>query len=1201
MEPADAVSAWRAFATRTAVSYRNEVRTWAQHISGGRGYNDEEELVQPLVFRRFAEELLDFEIGMTLAAEQADRNMRPDFTPADAVTHPFVFETKSTRYGVALQGPELEAQVLRYLTAGRVKIRKVVLTNLVGLRVFELGERGELQEAGPTIDLTALLAGEVEQAAGLGSARALARFLDEFRRRELSREEKLQQARRAQQWEPLVEVTDAAWISARLDRVVQDLTHEVRDQVSRGALSDEARTGDSERSLIESELEGLEWRIADSRERPVRALEEYSTAGANTAAGKALAQYEAHVAYFCATRLLLVRVFEDLGLLDPMLYDGGLDEWLGRLDAVSEVVDHSFLKARESYPSLFDQRNAYTWFRPSSDALIDIIYELANTYLGKIESDVLGSVYERLLERVDRKLLGQYYTPRDVIRLIWDLVDDDELVSQAEAEGRSVRVLDVASGSGGFLVEAARRFRERLQAQREQGAAIDSRTWVRDVSRGLTGVELQRFPAYLAELNLLIQLALAVAGSREGGAPTAIPPVGVICHDTLATHNPVALFEEGAPDLAEARGQFHDPVREQRFRDLCDPAVNETWFDAAVGNPPYVGETAGGRMIARTREEFPYWNTYYALHLDYLYWFLILGISKLREGGRFGFITSEYWLRATGAARLRAFLAQHCRIDRLVVFRDMRLFPDAPGHHSLIVVGRRVVAPGDLPADAPPAPDHLPTVHILKPAAARERRLRQAAFDAIREGRSTVAVSSFRATVAPNALIGQSWAEVILTREQIRRRRRIRALGEPAIAGSEEGVLTGANSLRAKDRRLLSQQTLAQLDANDDRGIFVLTQGEVGRLGELNAAEREAVKPIVNTQDVFPYACIPRRDGKAMLYLPEPEPPDVEDGGEGAVEFDLQRDMPSLARHLERFRPVLEDKVRRYGERRPWWTIHRGRPGIRAAEGTHERWAGYALTARWGGGGRLLVGLAPRGVAAESGLHALLPSDGVDAAYLVAMLNSTPVQALADALAPGQLRTEDVFGLGLPILEAEPVDAIRASGLALAEMVRELVEQQAPRWPRLADELRADLRLADFAPGAWRPPPGPPTRWGRLDAVGWIAEVAPGRIRRQAVREVETSETLFGLEVVATGNAGAALNFRLEDNDAELAQALAAFSRGAAAAGSELGELPGLLVPTDPSELASMYRDDLADLDDALARYRDERAIVDSALDAVLG
>jgi hypothetical protein len=83
------------------------------------------QLAQPRVFPLFPRELLDFEVGVTLAAESADRGGRPDFTPADAVTHPFVFETKSTNLGAQLRG--LDQQVLRYLTGSRQRIKRVVL------------------------------------------------------------------------------------------------------------------------------------------------------------------------------------------------------------------------------------------------------------------------------------------------------------------------------------------------------------------------------------------------------------------------------------------------------------------------------------------------------------------------------------------------------------------------------------------------------------------------------------------------------------------------------------------------------------------------------------------------------------------------------------------------------------------------------------------------------------------------------------------------------------------------------------------------------------------------------------------------------------------------------------------------------------------------------------------------------------------
>jgi hypothetical protein len=111
----------------------------------------------------------------------------------------------------------------------------------------------------------------------------------------------------------------------------------------------------------------------------------------------------------------------------------------------------------------------------------------------------------------------------------------------------------------------------------------------------------------------------------------------------------------------------------------------------AVGNPPYIGEKTGATMIDATRRRAPYWERFDAVHLDYLYWFVVLGVSKLRRGGRFGFITGAYWLRAAAASPMRRYLAQHCHIERLILSRDVRLFPDAPGHHSLVVVGERRV------------------------------------------------------------------------------------------------------------------------------------------------------------------------------------------------------------------------------------------------------------------------------------------------------------------------------------------------------------------------------------------------------------------------------------------------------------------------------------------------------------------------------
>lgn len=96
------------------------------------------------MFPVFAAQVLGFVVGQSLAAEVSGTEGRPDFTPADAITHPFVFEVKGTDGGDALAGHT--EQVTRYLQQGRNRIKRVVLTNLWGLRVFDLDAADGLRE-----------------------------------------------------------------------------------------------------------------------------------------------------------------------------------------------------------------------------------------------------------------------------------------------------------------------------------------------------------------------------------------------------------------------------------------------------------------------------------------------------------------------------------------------------------------------------------------------------------------------------------------------------------------------------------------------------------------------------------------------------------------------------------------------------------------------------------------------------------------------------------------------------------------------------------------------------------------------------------------------------------------------------------------------------------------------------------------------
>jgi len=83
-----------------------------------------------------------------------------------------------------------------------------------------------------------------------------------------------------------------------------------------------------------------------------------------------------------------------------------------------QQVYYAFDLSAERYPWLFNADNNYPWYEPSDEALIDSLYELSNFYLGKLDQDILGTIYEDYIERVDKKNKGQYYTPREIVSFI---------------------------------------------------------------------------------------------------------------------------------------------------------------------------------------------------------------------------------------------------------------------------------------------------------------------------------------------------------------------------------------------------------------------------------------------------------------------------------------------------------------------------------------------------------------------------------------------------------------------------------------------------------------------------------------------------------------------------------------------------------------------------------------------------------------
>ena len=214
----------------------------------------------------------------------------------------------------------------------------------------------------------------------------------------------------------------------------------------------------------------------------------------------------------------------------------------------AELANQDFLKAIR----------ALGWVAGKSGRLQPVDYR----HLGAEE---LGSVYESLLElvpRVDtetrsfelvhlagneRKTTGSYYTPPSLVSALLDTALDpllDQAVngaaepSEAEARLLALTVCDPASGSGGFLVAAARRIARRVAEARagdNEPTPLEVQSALHDVvERCIYGVDMNDLAAELAKVSLwmeamqpgkplgFLDARIKVGNSLLGATPTLL-------------------------------------------------------------------------------------------------------------------------------------------------------------------------------------------------------------------------------------------------------------------------------------------------------------------------------------------------------------------------------------------------------------------------------------------------------------------------------------------------------------------------------------------------------------------------------------------------------------------------------------------------------------------------------------------------------
>lgn len=919
---------WAAYGDHQAADY-------LAYVQGAHG--DERELMDGLL-GEFLEKILGFTLHQDLLSQRTSKvsGKRPDFIPDDTHLHPFVFDAKGTD---TQDLGRHYAQIAHYMRTRA--LRYGVLSNLRDLDVYTLPtEQPEPDYSFSFYQLYRDYQRDPAVALAAPNTERFFNFVQRFQRRALDRAGKLQAISDARHT-PQSATLDLDDLVRRLHNVVAMLHEDVR-QYDRH-LPDQYRYKPERRERIALEIDTLAREIdtgAPERKIDDSTLAVLVQAAPDSTDGRALDRYCYRVAYFAMTRILLARVWEDIGFIDQVLYDGGFAHWYAHFNQeIQRVLSQAFHFAQERYTWLYGAENNYTWYTPSETVLVDVLYEFSRFDFRALDADVLGAVYEAYLDETDRKNKGQYYTPRSVVQFIWDRVgfDQPDRIFRFAKGARGPRVVaDFCTGSGGFLVEAARRIREAVlgpdfdpaDADALANISIDDLTLAMlAIIEGLRGAEINAFAYYLTEVNLLIQLTPIIAAIQKK-APHAHRfgrdfALSVLHQDALKLHNRLQpTLSDTHNNRVDGMAREDEIYEEDRRHDIVsftgfkrivyDWLKEEREMDYVCSNPPYVGEKGHKEMFRYYRNNFEYWDEYYQGKMDYLYWFIILGLSKLRDGGQLGYITTSYWPTASGAKTLRKYILDHAKIIEMIDFGETRIFSDAPGQHNMIIVLERCddkteraahrpwivkVRNGPIGGESKSFQDHLDALltHILNNAHINQS-----------EWYEDDVVEAFRYPISQANMGVREWS-LSISSDTHSLLSQIRVVAEPLsdLCQFDQGIQSNADRLARSKQKLVIGE-----DYPVGAPIFVLTQSELDRL-HLTESEREVCKPFYKNSDLTRY--LANYSGKEQLWILY-------------LTHDVDIDqLPNIKKHLAPFKVILEARNGTYGRTKHWYELHRTR------------------------------------------------------------------------------------------------------------------------------------------------------------------------------------------------------------------------------------------------------------------------------------
>ena len=394
-------------------------------------------------------------------------------------------------------------------------------------------------------------------------------------------------------------------------------------------------------------------------------------------------------------RLIFIRTTEDRSIEPKHLISIVREFETGKRGKVTAALNQIYLQYDGRYDSklfTFDsndlsKRHLCETLEIDNEALLEVINGLYRSKDGLIEydfsaidADVLGNIYEQYLSHILKKTdkrakveskeahrhdQGIFYTPTYIVDYIVRNTLGELIKGKKPDDVDKIRVLDMACGSGSFLLKSFDLLNDyyRKNDKNYSQANLDAESEAAQITRktkilqnNLYGVDLDPKAVEIAQLNLLLKAAETkhrLPDLREN----------VKCGNSIIDQS-----------LSESMRAFD-------WRKEFSKIINDGGFDVIVGNPPYVRQEELTEIKSYLEANY---ETYHGT-ADLFVYFFERELKMLKEGGYFGMIVSNKWLKAGYGMPLRKFLNKFW-IEKFIDFGDLKVFEDATTYPCIIIM-----------------------------------------------------------------------------------------------------------------------------------------------------------------------------------------------------------------------------------------------------------------------------------------------------------------------------------------------------------------------------------------------------------------------------------------------------------------------------------------------------------------------------------